>query len=303
MAVIVATGLVTNVAMWYVYRKMDEVKAGVVYRRRKARCVLPLSSAPLRLWTLLTSCSCYALCTLSHAHTAHAQSLVVGNLEFAAARLGAPAPRNHTTCMHLHRFLGPTTTTHLQPHRFASPQILAPHYTAPHRTAKPTPRSTSRRPDKRRCSPPRQGTPAPRTAPFPLAPTKPSTQTSSARLTVTSRVSAWTPSRLTLTALLLTRIWKSARARTRSGARGTPWLARLRARLWRGAPSWAGEMHGRGDESRVCPSGVGGPLATCCNCNSRRPWSFFRGALREDNEVGWIGCASASCAAPMVIGC
>ena len=250
-AVIVATGLVTNVAMWYVYRKMDEVKAGVVYRRRKARCVLPLSSAPLRLWTLLTSCSCYALCTLSHAHTAHAQSLVVGNLEFAAARLGAPAPRNHTTCMHLHRFLGPTTTTHLQPHRFASPQILAPHYTAPHRTAKPTPRSTSRRPDKRRCSPPRQGTPAPRTAPFPLAPTKPSTQTSSARQT--PRVSAWAPSRPmpTVAALPLTRTWMSTRARTqtrtRSGARGTLWLARLRLRLRlrRGAPSGGWGMRGR----------------------------------------------------------
>ncbi len=42
--VIVLTGLVTYLSMRYIYRKMDEAKAGVVYKRRKARCV----SRPLR---------------------------------------------------------------------------------------------------------------------------------------------------------------------------------------------------------------------------------------------------------------
>ena len=37
--VIALTALVTHFSMRYVYRKMDEVKEGVVYRRRKARCV------------------------------------------------------------------------------------------------------------------------------------------------------------------------------------------------------------------------------------------------------------------------
>ncbi|EJF56011.1 hypothetical protein DICSQDRAFT_164046 [Dichomitus squalens LYAD-421 SS1] len=35
--VIIATVIVTHLAMLYIYRKMDEVKAGVVYKRRKAR--------------------------------------------------------------------------------------------------------------------------------------------------------------------------------------------------------------------------------------------------------------------------
>ncbi|KAM5544918.1 hypothetical protein V8D89_001816 [Ganoderma adspersum] len=44
-AVIVATALVTHFAMWYIYRKMDEAKEGVVYRRRKARQAKMLAAA------------------------------------------------------------------------------------------------------------------------------------------------------------------------------------------------------------------------------------------------------------------
>ena len=78
-AVIVATGLVTNVAMWYVYRKMDEVKAGVVYRRRKARCVPPppLFSAPLRLWTLLTRVR-VTVTSFAHPITPHVRGRKLG---------------------------------------------------------------------------------------------------------------------------------------------------------------------------------------------------------------------------------
>ena len=45
--VIALTALVTHFSMRYVYRKMDEAKEGVVYRRRKARCV-PGSSCDFR---------------------------------------------------------------------------------------------------------------------------------------------------------------------------------------------------------------------------------------------------------------
>ncbi|TBU52443.1 hypothetical protein BD310DRAFT_940230 [Dichomitus squalens] len=43
--VIVATVIVTHLAMLYIYRKMDEVKAGVVYKRRKARQAKMLAAA------------------------------------------------------------------------------------------------------------------------------------------------------------------------------------------------------------------------------------------------------------------
>ncbi|KAM5544922.1 hypothetical protein V8D89_001820 [Ganoderma adspersum] len=43
--VIMATALVTHFAMWYIYRKMDEAKEGVVYRRRKARQAKVLAAA------------------------------------------------------------------------------------------------------------------------------------------------------------------------------------------------------------------------------------------------------------------
>ena len=35
--VITATVIITHIAMFYIYKKMDDVKEGVVYKMRKAR--------------------------------------------------------------------------------------------------------------------------------------------------------------------------------------------------------------------------------------------------------------------------
>ena len=53
-AVILLTVLVTHLAMRYIYRKMDAVKASVVCRRRKARCVARLESPFVHACVLLT---------------------------------------------------------------------------------------------------------------------------------------------------------------------------------------------------------------------------------------------------------
>lgn len=45
-SVIGITTLITIVAMWYIYHKMNKVKPEVIYERRKARCVTLLACAP-----------------------------------------------------------------------------------------------------------------------------------------------------------------------------------------------------------------------------------------------------------------